>query len=248
MRLYRFTSGLAASILYIAGCGGNGISPDADSGMGDAPDAGIEAFNEDLSGKVTESTLFQGMVLGNPSDVFWDIDDRDGTDGRDVIGMSAGELYQGTLGPGYEIPGKYTHTLHARGAETSAQSGGLALILDTHADRMGETLDEAYAGATPQTARGTPYSVWRDLVQADSRYMAMGAGTLAAVESYEDNLARPFGAKSMAQVRVALFPGDGLVVYELGNPDLYVNMGGVFEAVEVDRNDAQTLIDIIDSL
>ena len=205
------------------------------------------------------AVIFSGRVVGEPTTVFWDKDDRDGSDQRDIDGTPFGEEggeYTGILAGGHDVPGKYRNMMHAENARgRSMGSGGLIKILDQYAggmvDYMGESLDELFdVEGQPMRIGAVPYHVWTDLVQRDSRYGTLEAEARDALAAYQANLARPFGTKDIATVRVVLGAGhdNGSVVFEFADPSIYVNMGGVFERIGIGGDGARALLDIMDSL
>lgn len=211
----------------------------------------ITAQNEDLVCRVNTTIDFQGRVMGGvPSAVYWDTNSAGSMMDRDVEGSNvAGDRYRGTFASGYSVPGKYMHTMWALDSRDNEVNGGtnLAKVLDSNVDVMGESLDEAY-GKQPERAAGTVFDVWQGLVQADARYSDLSAPARSAIADYETNLARPFGTKLMGQVRIAVFGDRGVVLYQLDNPDIYQGMDTVFEGVEISRDDAFRLQEIMDSV
>lgn len=274
MRLNWLLGSTFAGLLH-TGCGGDPVSsghcpdggemadsfgmdaPDGHGGDTHATDGGDDATttltvqNEDLVARVNMATAFHGRVTGKPAAVYWDSDVAFGMMDMDVEGRNIkDDRYTGTLPAGYAVPGKYMHSMWAVHSRGDAVIGGtnLAKVLDTYVDVMGESLDEAYDDKQPELARGTVFSVWQDLIQADSRYSSLSGAGRDAIGDYERNLARPFGTKTVGQVRIAVFGDRGLVMYQLNNPDVYRGMENVFEGVEVSRDDALLLQEIIDSV
>ncbi|GEM_PF-2611415 len=272
MSIRSLTTLVLASSLYATGCLGarSALSPyvqaedsgaeGSDGGDEDAT-APLRAINETnhFLTWVGTPVVFAGRVTGQATNIYWDKDHRDGDGSMDIIGRAVEEgsdRFVGDLVEGYRIPGRYTNTMYASNArETSPGSAGLVTVLDRYdsgrVNSMGESLDDLFGGAELDRIEAVPYNVWADSVQQNSRYAeSLDPTALAALAAYQANLARPFGTKDIAQVHIALGPShdDGRVIFELANPSIYANMPGVFEALWVGREDAEALLDIMDTL
>lgn len=267
MNLQKLIAAAFAASLYTAGCGGkttlyNNMAEDGGA-AGESEDANdtLQAINETnhVLTWIETNVVFAGRTRGQPAQVYWDIDHRDGDENMDVLGHAVEEgsdSFVGDMLGGYHIPGRYTNTMYASTArELSPGSPGLVTILDKYeggrVNSMGESLEDLFGGIELERIETIPYATWTDSVQRDSRYTnRVSNEARAALAAYQRNLSRPFGTKDIAQVRVGLGHShdDGRVIVELRNPSIYANMSGVFETIWIGREDAEALLEIIDTL